>query len=252
MLYPPDKLCSENTVPYTAQTDDTFFRISKHFNITLDELLEANPAIDPDQLKSGDILCIPLPTVKMDCPVGSEAYIIQPGDSIYKLSKRFHVKLSTLLKANHRLNPDVLLPGQKIFIPHPWSKFTDSEYKLELIYPIRWAKVSDHHYEGMDGFFKLLFFYSEQGLQELCKEEAYHKLKPYGCHPSIIDTTAAGLAACMVIPSIDQPMEMKKQSALILEYPKTMKYKNTLYNHLMLWADYEHIEDIAKSIRVVC
>lgn len=251
MFCPADRKCPPGMIPYAAQVYDTFYKISRYYNITLDDLVEANPDIDPDNLTVGDMLCIPLSLQNINCPVGSEIYTIKAGDTIYKLSQRFNIRISTLLKANSRINPDALLTGQIIYIPKPWSKYSNQEYKIGFMYPSRWAKINCLHFEGVDGFFRISTLESDKSLEDICKSEAFHKLKPYGSRPNIVMTTAAGLNACEVIPSADQPTEMKRQAALIIESPKGLIIKGQTQSHLVLWADLEHLYDIKNSLVII-
>jgi len=247
-------LCSTNNeyspeaAPYTVRPDDTFYKISKYYNITLDDLIEANPETDPDHIKVGDTLCIPLAQQNVHCPAGTETYTIQEDDTIYKLSLRLNVSMNMLLKMNSKMNPDTLLPGQIICIPKPWSKYVNDVYKVSFLYPPRWARINALHYEGVDGFFRISSLNSDQDLEEICKAEAYHKLKPYGSRPEIVLTAIAGFKAGLVLPSMDQPMEMKKQAAVILQYPYAFKISHQLNSHLVLWIDKDHISDIRNSL----
>jgi TolB protein len=119
------------------------------------------------------------------------------------------------------------------------------------MYPTRWAKINDQHYEGVDGFFRISALKSDHKLEDICKEEAYHKLKPYGTNPEILPIMVAGYFACLVVPSSDQPMEMKNQTALIIQYPQELQINNQHYNHIIIWADKEHINDIENSLSML-
>ncbi|OWZ82754.1 peptidoglycan-binding protein [Natranaerobius trueperi] len=45
---------------YTVEEGDTFFIIANKFNVSVDELVEANPHIeDPAVIFPGDVLCVP-------------------------------------------------------------------------------------------------------------------------------------------------------------------------------------------------
>lgn len=251
MFCSDDKKCIQGAAPYSIQRDDTFYKISKYYSINLDDLLEANPYVDPNKLNVGEVLCIPLPLQNVHCHSGSETYTIQENDTIYGLAQRFNIKINALLKANSRINPDALLPGQKICLPMPWNKYSSEAYKVAFMYPTRWAKIDDLHYEGVDGFFRISTLSSDLELEELCKAEAYHKLKPYGANPDFVPTMVAGYYACIVVPSSDQPMEMKKQAALIIQYPQGLQINNQQHNHLIIWADKDHINDIENSLIIL-
>lgn len=47
-------------------------------------------------------------------------YIIQPGDTLFAIARRFGITLAELLAANPQItNPDLVFPGQRIMIPVP-------------------------------------------------------------------------------------------------------------------------------------
>ncbi len=56
--------------------------------------------------------------VQTGCP-GGTPYTLQPGDTLYALSRRFNVPLERLLAANPGINPGNLFIGQVICIPSP-------------------------------------------------------------------------------------------------------------------------------------
>jgi LysM repeat protein len=245
-----DKKNTSGTVPYTIKEEDSIYKISRYYNISLDDLIETNPHIDPDNIKPGDIIYLPIIIHGSGCPTGSIAYSIKPGDTIYKLSRKFDVSVNTLLKSNSRVNPDALLPGQIIYIPKTSSLYTNKEYKISLKYPTRWAKVDNLHYEGVDGFFRISAMYSELALEELGSKEAHHRLKPYGSNPVISTIQLHVNWACVIIPSADQPMEMKRQSAILIKLNSELEIKSNKYNHLIIWTDKDHLDSILKSIRI--
>lgn len=237
-----------DNVPYTIQVNDTFYKISKSFHVTLDDLEEANPEIDPEAIKIGQVINIPLPLPPFNCPSISEVYIIQQGDTIYRLAQKYKIKLSTFIKANPHVNPDALLQGQSVYIPKQWSSYNSETYKIEFKYPIKWSKINDSFYEGLDGFFKVSAVNSNTSLEDTCVSEAYHKLKPYGSNPEILKITILDRQACLIMPSSDQPKEMNGQAAMVFQYPVPILINNAEYNHLMLWADSLHINEIIESL----
>ncbi len=101
---------------YTIREGDTLFSLSRRFNISLDDLLEANPGINPDRLMIGQRICVPLGE-PVECPKDTESYRIRAGDTFYAIARRFDVPLEALIDANPGVNPDALLVGQIICIP---------------------------------------------------------------------------------------------------------------------------------------
>lgn len=233
---------------YVVQTGDTLYAISRFYNVSLDDLIEANPDIDPELITQGQIICIPLTAPLTNCPIGATTYIVQKGDSFYSIAKRNKMRLSALLKANPNINPDALLIGQSICIPAISSTYSNEAYKVRFIYPYRWSKIDSVRYAGIDGFFNISAISSDESLEEVCLSEAHHKLKSYGTHPTINSTTVADHEACFIIPSTDQPMEMRGQSALIAKYIKPLEIEDTIYQYLIVWTDKNHLRDIANTL----
>lgn len=143
-----------------------------------------------------------------------------------------------------------LLQGQIINIPKSWSKYINNTYNLSLMYPSLWAKINNLHYAGIDGYFRISALRTDEPLENICKTEAYHKLQPYGSNPNIVSDSVAGLNVCLVVPSADQPSDMKNQAALIIKYPKSLEIDDPAYNHLILYTDMEHLHDIKNSIMI--
>ena len=102
---------------YNVRPGDTLNEIAQRFNVSLDDLIEANPGVDPDALNVGQVICIPLATLPVACPQGSITYIIRPGDNFYRIALRFNIAVADVVRANPNVNPNALLVGQRICVP---------------------------------------------------------------------------------------------------------------------------------------
>lgn len=111
---PPEEPSCPGGTLYTIRAGDTFWQISRRMGIPLDELLAANPGVDPDRLQIGQRICIP--GGRPECP-GGRLYTIQAGDTFWQLARRFNVPLQNLLNANPGVDPERLEVGQVICIP---------------------------------------------------------------------------------------------------------------------------------------
>lgn len=114
-----DPKCPEGTFEYTVVKGDTLFVIAKKFEVSLDELIEANPQIpDPAQIQPGQVICIPKQK-KHTCPEGTFAYTVQPGDTFFTIAKRYQVSLDKLIKVNPQIeDPSYIEPGDTLCIPN--------------------------------------------------------------------------------------------------------------------------------------
>jgi LysM repeat protein len=238
--------CPEGN-PYTIKPGDTMYAIARFFNISLDDLLEANPGIDPNRLFIGQVICIPLATPPVTCPSGIFPYIVQRGDTFYSIAARFGVTVQQLQLANRGINPNALLIGQKLCIPRTGSRFTSEPFNVSFLYPINWRRVTEDRYEGVDGFFQVSAI-SAESLDEACSNEAFQTLMPYGSQPTIVRTRIQGQEACFIFPYPDQPPEMRGQSALIVRYPRPITLSGQTYNFFILWADQNHIREVANTV----
>jgi len=102
---------------YTIRAGDTLYRIANFFNVSLDDLIEANPAINPVGLFVGQVICIPLATPPVTCLEGQGDYIVKAGDTFYSIAQRFNTTVQAIVNANPGINPEALLIGQKLCIP---------------------------------------------------------------------------------------------------------------------------------------
>ena len=87
---------------YIVQPGDTFYSIANRFNVTFDELLGANPGIDPNILSQGQQVVIP----GLEGITGIlDTEIIAFGDSLRSLSRRTQVSDEQLIKLNRLVSP---------------------------------------------------------------------------------------------------------------------------------------------------
>ncbi len=102
---------------YIVQKGDTLFFIAKRFGVSLDALIRANPQIkDPNLIFPGDVVFIPQAPAPPKPP--ARKYIVQKGDTLFLIAKRFGVSLDALIRANPQIkNPNLIFPGDVVFIP---------------------------------------------------------------------------------------------------------------------------------------
>jgi len=58
MLY-SQRTCPPGTTAYTIRAGDTFYALSRRYNVSVDAIIAANPGVNPDRLFIGQIICIP-------------------------------------------------------------------------------------------------------------------------------------------------------------------------------------------------
>lgn len=112
---PPSK-CPSGTFSYTIKKGDTLYNLAREYNTTVEKILKANPGIQPNNLKVGQIICIPEDKPMPTC--NGLYYIVRPGDTLYSIANKCDVSVEDIMKANPGLNPNNLMIGQLICIPN--------------------------------------------------------------------------------------------------------------------------------------
>jgi murein DD-endopeptidase MepM/ murein hydrolase activator NlpD len=99
---------------YIVQLGDTLSSIASRFNVTVNDLVAANPALDPNVLSEGQQIVIP----GLEGVTGVlETEIISLGDSLRSLSRRTQVADDQLKKLNRLVSPTELYVGISLIVP---------------------------------------------------------------------------------------------------------------------------------------
>jgi LysM repeat protein len=123
---------------YPIEQGNTLYSISKKFNVTLQELTEANPDAEKG-LSVGQVLRIPsknqvTTTTEQTTEANKEEYIIhatQQGETLYSIAKLYGVKVSDLL--NHNPEFENYLPlNSKVKVPKNLVSATPADENTPL------------------------------------------------------------------------------------------------------------------------
>jgi len=99
---------------YIVQSGDTLSFIASRFNLTVNDLVSANPSIDPNFLSQGQQLVIP----GLEGITGVlETEIISFGDTLRSLSRRTQVSDIQLKQLNRLISPTELYVGVSLILP---------------------------------------------------------------------------------------------------------------------------------------
>ncbi|MEW6084009.1 MAG: peptidoglycan DD-metalloendopeptidase family protein [Chloroflexota bacterium] len=99
---------------YIIQAGDTLSSIAARFNVSLNDLIAANPNINPNNLAIGQELVIP----GLEGVTGIlETEIVAFGDSLRSLSRRTQVSDENLRRLNRLVSPGELYVGISLILP---------------------------------------------------------------------------------------------------------------------------------------
>lgn len=100
---------------YTIKSGDTLGAIARQYNVTVAQILEANPEIDnPNNIRVNQSIKIP----GAETSENTTVYTVQSGDSLDRIARKYDSSVAKILKANPNIkNANSIYVGQKIVIP---------------------------------------------------------------------------------------------------------------------------------------
>jgi LysM repeat protein len=105
---------ASGTIYHTVQAGENLYRIAQRYGTTVEAIMAANSITDARLLKVGQVLLIP---VGGGGTTGTGAYVVQPGDTLYSIAKRFGTTVETLAALNGLTPPYTIKAGQSLVIP---------------------------------------------------------------------------------------------------------------------------------------
>jgi LysM repeat protein len=109
--------CPSGTVPYVVRAGDTLGNIASFYNTSVNDIIQANPGINPDQLPIGQQLCVPLKVqIYPACPT-TNYYVVTDVDTIESIAGYFGISSRQLLYSNYGIDPNDLYEDQVLCIP---------------------------------------------------------------------------------------------------------------------------------------
>ena len=112
-------------IDYKIKSGDRLYSLAKEYGLSVAELQEANPGLDPRKLRVGQNIVIPKvapkPAASAPANVAAAApagktYQVKKGDTLTRIARANGVTLRALREANS-LRSDRILIGQKLSIP---------------------------------------------------------------------------------------------------------------------------------------
>lgn len=99
---------------YIVQSGDTLSSIAARFNVSINDLMSANPALNPNVISEGQQIVIP----GLEGVSGVlQTEVVAFGDSLRSLSRRTQVSDEQLRKLNRLISPTELYVGISLIIP---------------------------------------------------------------------------------------------------------------------------------------
>ncbi len=106
---------------HVVQAGETLFRIAQTYGVTVDDLVAANNLPNRNVIHVGQRLIIPTAGAApvSPPPTRSSSYVVQPGDTLSLIARRFSTSVEAIVQANGIVNPNVIHVGQTLTVPAP-------------------------------------------------------------------------------------------------------------------------------------
>ncbi|MBC2603988.1 muramidase family protein [Puniceicoccus vermicola] len=122
---PMDSGPTAGYVPYTVQSGDTLWGLSKEYNVSFPALLEANGMDRNSQLKVGQEILVPsgygeisetTTVIEEETVPGTTIYEVRRGDTLSEIAVRAGTSVSRIKNLNN-MSSDRIRIGQKLIVP---------------------------------------------------------------------------------------------------------------------------------------
>ena len=99
---------------HIVQRGETLSRIAARYGTTVWAIARANSLYNPNYIWAGQRLVIPCGTC--GGPVVGGTYIVQRGDTLFSIARRYGTTVSALAAANGIWNPSLIYVGQRLWV----------------------------------------------------------------------------------------------------------------------------------------
>ncbi len=119
LLYPNLHALAQDQTPtlpvYIVESGDTFYSIALKFGLTVDDITQANPQVDPNLLSVGAEVAIPgLEGVQGKLLTKT----VQLGENLRSVSIRNQIEQAQVTRLNHITSPAEIFAGASLIIPN--------------------------------------------------------------------------------------------------------------------------------------
>lgn len=116
---------SEAAQVHVVQSGQRLGSIAKRYNVSVDALCRANGITQSSKIRPGQRLTIPSgaedqPALPVPAARGEseDVHVVQSGQRLGSIAKRYNVSLDALLRRNNLSRRDRIKPGDRLYIPH--------------------------------------------------------------------------------------------------------------------------------------
>ena len=151
----------QNTKPsiidYSVVKGDTLWTISKRFDVKMNAIISINNLKEISRLSVGQTLKIPITNMDIakaegynkNTEVQEVIYYVKKGENLWSISRKYNVKLDTIVTANHIPDVSKITAGQRLIIPRIPGMRTSI---CDFIWPVKGRITSSYGTRILNGY----------------------------------------------------------------------------------------------------
>lgn len=112
---------ASNFLEHQVKDGENLFRISRRYNISLEELCRINNLKQDSVIKEGTVLKVPA----QNTPAVTD-YVVQKGDNLFRIGLKYNITVNRLCTINNFDENVVLYPGKIIKVPDTSASQTEA------------------------------------------------------------------------------------------------------------------------------
>jgi len=127
---------SQKTIKHTVVSGESIYSIAKKYDVSESDIYELNPKSKGTLLQLKTVLLIPNKKSKSksnkevsSSKNATETHIVESGESLYKIAKKYDISLEKLKELNPDIKPESIQIGDKIVVSAKKVKETPKENK---------------------------------------------------------------------------------------------------------------------------
>jgi LysM repeat protein len=138
------------TVIYVVRSGDTLYSIARRFGTTVQAIVQINGITNPSRIYAGQQLLIPreanvtpVPTVH---PPSTTTYIVQAGDTLWSIARRYGTTVQAIALLNNIPNPSLIFVGQRLRISGEIEEPVPPATRIHIVRPGETLSSIARHY----------------------------------------------------------------------------------------------------------
>lgn len=104
-------------VVHIVRWGENLTQIAAHYQVSVYDIAQANHLADPNRIRVGQRLVIPLSPVPFSPPQDAATHVVQEGESLGVLAVQYGTTVAAIVQANGLVNPAYIYVGQVLVIP---------------------------------------------------------------------------------------------------------------------------------------